>query len=178
MNPISILPSHYDVDFIVKQAGVTNHFGYPAQDDGIHFRYRVEDYDAVQTAIDAYPVAYRAVEVPKLIHVVSRTREQKLAAFVFNGMAVPLDTVTIANLTASTVGLTRDVNRAAINWSLGKGVSLTIPRAVMLALADAAFAYVNDCFDAQKVIVEEIQSASDIEALRLIDVAGHEAWPA
>lgn len=177
MTARSILPAHYDMDFLTDAAGVVNHYGYERKEDGVHFVYAVDDYDAVQAAISAYPTAYLSIMVPRAIHLVSQNREARLANFSFNGMVVPLDTVTIANITASAVGLQRDPTRTAINWSLGKGQFVTIPRDVMLALADAAFAYVNDCFDAQKTIVEEIQSAADIEVLRAIDIASHEAWP-
>lgn len=178
MTATSILPDYYDVPFILEAAGVTNHYGHIAHEDGIHLHYLVEDFEAVQAARLAYPVAYRAVMVPDMIHEVSQTRERKLAVFAFNGIRVPLDMATIANLTASAVGLERDPDRQSINWSLGKGQFVTLNRAVVDALAKAAFAYVNDCFDAQKAIVEEIQSAADIEVLRAIDIASHEAWPA
>ncbi|MFZ4165297.1 DUF4376 domain-containing protein [Brevundimonas sp. NPDC058933] len=178
MNSISTLPKHYNVDFIIAESGVANHYGYEIAEDEIVFRYQVSDYDAVVAAIESYPMAYRVVMVPTMIHAVSQTREARLQTFSFNGMTVPLDTVTIANLTASAVGLQRNPDRASINWSLGKGVFVTISRDALLALADAAFNYVNDCFDAQKAIVEEIQAAPDIEVLRQIDIANHEAWPA
>lgn len=177
MSTLSILPAHYDLEFIIKGANVINHFGYEMKADGIHFRYQVDDYDAVQSVIASYRTTYCAVMAPRLIDFVSKTREAKLAAFQFNGMTIPLDLVTSANLTGSAVGLTRDQNRLSVNWSLGKGQFVTIPRKAMLALADAAFAFVNDCFDAQKIIVEQIKAAADIEELRLIDIAGHEAWP-
>ena len=169
-------PNHYDTTFIIEQAGVKN-YGYEVGETETTLHFNGGDYEAIAAAIDAYPVAYKAVMAPAMIHTVSQTRERKLAAFSFNGMTVPLDLVTISNLTASAVGLERNPDRASINWSLGKGQFVTIPRAAMLALADAAFNYVNDCFDAQKTIVEEIQTAADIEVLRAIDIASHPAWP-
>lgn len=177
MNATSIFPKHYDANFIIEQAGVTNHYGYEIGEENITFRYPLEQLDAVSEIVENYPVAYRSVMAPRAIHLVSRTREAKLATFSFNGMTVPLDLATISNLTASAVGLQRNPNRASINWSLGKGQFVTIPRDVMLALADAAFAYVNDCFDAQMAIVAEIKAAPTIDELRALDIASHEAWP-
>ncbi len=175
---VSTFPKHYNATFILEQAGVTNHYGYEVGETDTTFKYLADDMEAVIAAIEAYPVAFRSVMAPTMIDAVSQTRERKLTSFAFGGMTIPLDVTTIANLTASTVGLTRDPSRASINWSLGKGVNVTIPRDHMLALADAAFAFVNDCFDAQKAIVEEIQAAPTIEELRAMDIANHEAWPA
>lgn len=174
---VSTFPKHYDATFILEQAGVTNHYGYEVGESGTTFKYLPADMEAVLAAIEAYPVAYKAVMAPAMIHEASITRERKVSTFTFNGMTIPLNLETVANLTASAVGLERDPSRATVNWSLGKGQFVTIPRDVMLALADAAFAFVNDCFDAQKTIVEEIQSAADIEVLRQMDIANHPAWP-
>jgi hypothetical protein len=177
MSTLSILPAHYDLDFIIKSANVLNHFGYEAKDDGIHFRYQLDDYDAVQAAIASYPVDYMTVMAPMLINFVSRKREQEAASFKFNGITVPLDAVTIGNLTAAVVGLERNEDVAGVDWSLGKGVFIQLTRDIVFAMADAAFRYIQACFSAQRTIVEQIKAAADIEELRLIDIANHEAWP-
>lgn len=178
MSTLSILPAYYDLPFIIEKAGVLNHYGYETKEDGFHFRYLVDDYDAVQAAIASYPTDYVAVMRPGLIHLVSKFRENKVASFSFGGMTIPLNLETVGNLTAAAYGLERNGAVESLEWSLGKGAFVTLPRTTVFALADAAFTFVQGCFKAQKAIVTEIMSAPDIEVLRAINIAEHEAWPA
>lgn len=178
MSTLSILPKHYDIAFIIEKAGVVNHYGYETKDDGIHFRYLVDDYDAVQSAITSYPVDYRARMVPNMLATVAHLRDERVLGFTFQGMPISLNDKTIANLTAATVGLERNPDVASINWAINAETFVELPREVVLAMADAAFRHVQRCFDAQKIIAQEIMTAPDIEVLRAMDLHDHAAWPA
>lgn len=176
MTSQSTIPAYYNTAFIFAKAGVTNHFGYNEGEEETVLRYRIEDYDAVQAALASYPVDYLSVMVPAMLEEVAARRDQIVQSFTFNGMPVALNDKTIANLTAATVGLERNAGVEAINWAISKEVFVSIPRAAMFAMADAAFNHVQNAFTAQMTIAQEIVAATDIEALRVIDIAGHAAW--
>lgn len=178
MSTLSIVPHHYDLNFIAKQAGVGNHYGWESKADGQHFRYLASDYDAVVAAIEAYPTSYRSVMVPPMLHQVATMRDQRVQSFTFNGLPVSLNDKTIANLTAATVGLERNPDVPAINWAITKDTFVTIPRDMMLAMADAAFNHVQACFTAQMTIANEVKAAATVDDLRAIDLNAHPAWPA
>jgi hypothetical protein len=178
MSSLSILPVHYDVPFIIKQADVTNHYGWKDAPDGIHFRYQFEDHVRVQEAIEQYPVSYLTVMVPEMLLTVSEIRDERIKAFTFGGMTIEIDSETKTNLNGCVIGLDRQPEVAGINWSLGNGEFIFLDRTTVYALADAAFMHVQRCFTAHKAIVDEIKAAANIGVLTTIDIANHPAWTA
>ena len=172
---ISILPVSYDVSYIIQKVGLFNHYGYETKEDGIHFVYPVANYDAVMAVINSYEVDYCEVLLPKILADIDRTRKVKVLAFDFMGMQIIMDTTTIANLTAAVVGLDRQPDRTHINWQIGAGKFASIPRAVMYAMADQAFLYVQSCFDHAKALTETALAAKNISELNAINVES--GWP-
>jgi hypothetical protein len=92
---LSILPLNYDIPFIIKKAGVVNHYGYESLEDGIHFKYQVSDYEKVQAVITAYPVDYLSVIRPIIIESLVNKRQEVVLNFSFNGIKQPLDQITL-----------------------------------------------------------------------------------
>jgi len=172
---ISILPSTYDVQYIVEKAGLFNHYGYEHHADGIHLVYPIAEYEQVNAVIQTYEVDYLEVLLPKKLLEIDTKRKSKVMGFTFSGLAITLDTTTVANLTGAVVGLERHPDRAFINWQYGSGKFFSIPRDMMFAMADAAFAYMQLCFDHAKGLTERCFEANDIIELEAIDV--NAGWP-
>lgn len=177
MSSLSIIPLDYDIDFIIKNAGVINHYGFERKEDGIHFRYQLDDLDAVTAKIDSYKVDYLSVMLPLAVANASYIRDERVKAFTFGGMTIELDDETKTNLNGCVLGLDRNASVEGINWSLGNGQFAYMDRATVYALADAAFMHVQQCFTAHKTIVEECMAAADIDQLAAVDVPNHAAWP-
>lgn len=163
------------MDYIIQKAGVTNHFGWELKEDGIHFKYRFDDHDAVQSVLNTYPVDYLAVALPRVIDAITEKRKQSILGFTFGGLPVELDQTTQTNLVGAAVGMTRNPSITHLDWHLGYGVFTTLPRDLLLAIADASFAYIQDCFSRQRQLTEAAVLAKDIFELKDIDI--HAGWP-
>jgi hypothetical protein len=160
---ISILPSTYDVQYIVEKAGLYNHYGYEPHEDGIHLVYPIASYEEVISAIQSYEVDYLEIMLPKKLDEIDTKRK------------ATLDTTTVANLTGAVVGLERHPDRPCINWQYGAGKFFAIPRDMMFAMADAAFAYMQSCFDHAKQLTERALAAQNITELGAVNVDA--GWP-
>jgi hypothetical protein len=172
---LSILPSDWDIDFFLSLTGVTNHYGYDVEQDGIHFRYLATDYDTVIAAVNAYPVQYLTVMRPSVLTNLSEERKRRIENFTYHGTPVPLDPESRANLTGAALGLTRNVDVDSIHWKIANGVYATLPRNTILDLADQAFRYVEECFTHEKDIATDIMAATDINVLGAIQI--DQGWP-
>ena len=171
---ISILPKSYDIEYIIEQAGVVNHYGFEEREDGIHFKYRLDDYDAIQNELDVYPTKYLAIALPKRIDELIELKKQKVLGFTFGGMPIVLDETTLTNISGCVLGLERNPVDG-IDWHLGQGVYIFIPREQMFAIADSAFLHVQGCFSRQKRLMNDLREAKDIFELDDIDL--NTDWP-
>lgn len=172
---LSILPLNYDIPFIIKKAGVVNHYGYETLEDGIHFKYQVSDYEKVQAVISAYPVDYLAVIRPIIIESLVSKRQEVVLNFSFNGIKQPLDQITQTNLAGAAIGLQRNESILQFDWHLGGGKFITLPRVVIFAMADMAFVYLQAAFTRQRELTEQVMAADDIFDLAAIDI--NTGWP-
>lgn len=172
---LSILPLNYDVEYIIQEAGVVNHFGYEEREDGIHFKYRLDDYDAIQVELDVYETKYLEVALPAKIEECIELRRQKVLDFTFGGLPIELNQETQTNLTGSVLGLERNPQVPGMDWHMGDGVYIFIPRDDLMAIADAAFVHIQQTFSNQKRLLDLMRAAADIHELEAIDL--EEGWP-
>lgn len=174
----STYPSHYDSDWIRDQVKPT-YYGFNNDEGGSATRFEVPArfYDALLEAVNGYQVDYLAVLLPLTLSRLSRIRDDKIASFTFYGMTIPMDRATRGDLGDLIAGLTRNPGRTHSTWSLGGGEFVKMPRDVVFALGDAAFNYVQDCFDAHEAIADDLKAAVTVNDLRAIDLDQHEAWP-
>lgn len=173
---LSILPIDWNATFFAALCGVQNHFGFDPQDDGLHFRYLTSDYDAVIAAIDAYPAAYaEQVTKPDLYEQLAEQRRIHIDGFTYNGMVIPMDVESRANLIGCVVGLQRNPDITEIFWKTGPGQHIELTSEAVNGIADAAFRYVQDCFKHEKEVAGLIAAAPDIYALASIDPTA--GWP-
>ena len=172
---LSIIPLTWDTQYFLNLTGVTNQYGFDELEDGWHFKYLGADYDAVQAAIAAYPVSYLSVTRPQALEALSNQRNLMINGFQYNGTPVPMDSESRANLTGAALGLTRNTDVVAIHWKIASGVYITLPRDVVLDMADQAFRYVESCFSYEKTLADQINAAADIDALAAISLTT--GWP-
>jgi hypothetical protein len=174
--PTSKLPMIYDIDFISNRAGVTNHFGFEVltdPDTGVeekHFGYLVKDFDAIQEAIDAFPVEYAAILRPLKIKKIISTRKEKIKEFTFAGLTIELDHISESRISGAALFLMRNESVPGINWDIGEGTFIEIPREFFLMLADAAGQYVQHCFNHSRDLVAAAIAAEDIFALEALEI--------
>lgn len=178
MAMVSVIPGNYDPAFIFAKAGVANHYGYDEQEDRTYkLGYRVEDGEAVVAAIESFPVDYLEVALPLKLAEISAERDVRIRNFSFNGFHIELDDETKANLTGAALGLMRNTSVESLDWSLGGGQFLNLPRDFVFALADAAFMHVQNTFTAHKMLCSMAEAAMNIEALTAINVTSDTYWP-
>lgn len=172
---LSILPVTYDLPYIIKKAGVVNHFGYETLSDGINFKYQVSDYEAVQAVLATYPVDYLAVARPIVLNALVAKRYERFMAFTFGGAPIPLDQNTQTNLVGVAVGLQRNTTIDHFDWHIGDGVFVTFSRDILFAIADLSFIYVQQCFTHQRELSNQAIAAADIFELANINI--NAGWP-
>lgn len=183
MSALSILPLSYDIQFILMkaaEAGVTNHFGYVIEPDGIHFRYRGNDFDAVQSVINSYSVSY-ANEVlrDRMKNEVTKLRwenQQVVPNFDGNGTSIPSDDITASRVIAALEVMDRnpDLPRTR-NWKVSDGQWTILSYDIINMMGRAIGVHVQDCFDHERTLHEAIDAAADIYALAEIDIES--GWP-
>lgn len=174
---VTFIPASWDVRYLFAKANTTLGYGYSLIGNG---QARVEfasvDYAAVVAAITAYPVAYLEVAVPKKLAEISAERDKRIKQFTIGGMTIPLDDETKLNLDCAALGLMRNEDVLSLDWSLGEGEFVTLPRAVIFAMADGGFRYVQHCFSAHRQLATEAKAAADIDALALVDQTDDARW--
>ncbi len=180
MSTQSIVPSHYDINYITEklaQAGVTNHYGHGTVDGGLLIVYRAQDFDAVQVVLDAYPVSYADdVLRLKMMSDLAALRWQKQQGFLFNGSPMKSDPETISSLTATV--LLMDVNPDSPQtrrWKVGPSTWQTFDRNTLVAIGTAAAAHIQLCFDREEELMEQLLAAETVNDLLEIDIL--EGWP-
>jgi hypothetical protein len=181
MSTLSIVPSTYDVDFIMGKfvaAGVTNHFGYSIEGDGIHIRYRAEDFDAAQSVLDAYQTQY-ADEVlrDRLVGEVTALRRVKQAMpTMFMGMAVPTDDVTVGRITAAAYLMSANPQSPQTRrWKIANGVWVDLDKTALVGMGTAIASHIQDCFEREEALHTVLASAETVDDLAAIDIEA--GWP-
>jgi hypothetical protein len=172
-------PSHYDSEYIREKVAPA-YYGFANEPDGQTTKFSVPArfYDALLDVVNSYQLAYREVLLPRSLDELSRLRDSKIASFQFQGMTIPMDRATRGDLGDLISGLERNRQRTHSTWSLGGGEFVKMPRDAVFALGDAAFNYVQDCFEAHEAIAQALKAAATVDDLRAIDLDQHEAWPA
>lgn len=180
MTTLSILPLHYEIEHILSEmvnAGVTNHFGYGVEVDGIHLRYQAANYDAVQAILNAYPVQYaNEVMRPQMIDEAAAIRWEKQQVTTFNGAPLPCDQTTI-NLVDATRNSMIDAPTSPqfALWKTGRTSWATLDASTLLGMGLAIRSHIQACFQREKDLQDQIIAAANVDALRLIDITT--GWP-
>jgi len=169
------IPADYDPLFIRDQAGAAMAFGYEARGEVTDIVFALDKFDAIQEAVAAYPVAHLAVELPPLIELIADYRRAAIEKFKLGDATIALDPETRSNLTGAALGLMRCPDILEIDWQVQPGVWTSLPREMVLGMADAAFRYVQACFTRARELTQLAQAAKDIYELRAIDPS--EGWP-
>lgn len=193
-NSLSILPLHWDIDYIMAKANLANHFGYEVKADGIHFRYLTSDYDAVQAVITAYPTSYTEVMKPKKWEDVKKKRDA-YEAMPAQHIKGPIDTddrskikilglVSMAQLAihdeqnaAAAAG--RAFDPALVKFSeeftfADNSVGL-LTAFDAIGIGRAAGQYISVVHARARELRAQINAAADIDALLAIDI--NAGWP-
>ena len=176
---LSILPLHYNIDFIVDKSNVSNHFGYEVKEDGIHFRYQTSDYESVIDAIDAYQIQYAAeVMKPTMLQNIAAIRWTKCQRFTYLGV----DTWAHAALTdlcaaALDMMLDEDAGIAStpVPWKLAEGEWRLWSLEDLRQYGKAIRIHVQACFNREQELANLISAATTVDELDLINVNGN--WP-
>lgn len=170
------IPADWDIKFLLRD-GMS--FGYSVSDehDGqVRLRVHAWDLDKVTAAVASYPTDYLAVLLPPKLAAISAERDRRIQSFTFGGKAIPLDESTKLNLDCAALGLMRNTSVAALDWSLGNGEFITLPRDVILAMADAAFLQTQHLFSKHHAICEAVKTAHTIDELNAINEKDDATW--
>lgn len=174
---VSVLPGHYDINYIIEKANVVNHYGFIVANNEITFKYRATDYDRVQDAINAYPVEYANEKVkPQMLEELAAIRWQHSQRFVYDGVETWAQAA-VSDITAAVVSMqvAADPN-ATIPWKLATGQWRLFDFAALVAYGQAVRTHVQACFTKEESLATQIMEADDVDALALIDLES--GWPA
>lgn len=175
----SNIPIGYDVNFIAQYCAIQITGFTQLQDGSTQITYRNPDgsgnFERVSQTIDNYAVEYLPVALAAKIADISALRNEKIQAFTFMGMTVVLDVEAKGNIVGAVAGLDRNPDVPGVDWSLGGGVFIFLPRQVVYALADASFLYVEGCFTTSKELVATCKACQDINELAGVDIT--QGWP-
>lgn len=175
----SNIPAGYDVDFIARHCGIQVTGFVQLQDGSTQITYRNPDgsgnFEMVSQTIDNYAVEYLPVALTSKISEISSLRNEKIQAFTFMGMTVVLDIEAKANIVGAVAGLDRNPDVPGVDWSLGGGSFVFLPRYIVYGLADASFLYIENCFTTSKELVATCKACADINELAAVDIT--QGWP-
>lgn len=91
-----------------------------------------------------------------------------------NGSLVATDERSQAKFVGACLAATLDANYS-VQWKIADGGFVTLNRDQIIAIAQAARAHVQACFDREAALVGEIEAAPDEQALAAIDIEA--GWP-
>lgn len=92
---------------------------------------------------------------------------------VFNGLNIPTDDRTTSKLTAVRIVATED-STYTVNWKVGNQF-FPLDAPTIIAISDTVRQHVQDCFDREAVLIEQINTANTHEELDNIDLSS--GWP-
>ena len=182
MSTQSVIPAHYDLDFILRkmnEAGVVNHYGHGESNGDTIIVYRAEDFEKVQGVLDAYEVQY-ADEVlrPQMMAQLTTLRREKQKSFNFEGQQIMSDPESISSMTAAVVLMdTNPDSPITRRWKVGPGPAdwMTLDRTALVALGTAAADHVQACFNVEEAKLALLFDAANVDDLLEIDLECD--WP-
>jgi hypothetical protein len=173
------VPVGYDIDFIARFSGVIITGRSQNGDGSTEITYRNPDgsgnFERVSQTIDNYAVEYLPVALTAKIADIQSLRNTKIQAFTFMGMTIVLDLEAKSNIAGAVIGLDKNPDVAGLDWSLGNGNFIFIPREMMYALANSSFLYIEACFSHAKELINACKACTDIHQLVAIDTSL--GWP-
>jgi hypothetical protein len=183
MSTQSIIPSHYDLDWILEQMrlrGVVNHYGHGESNGDTILVYRAQDFDIVQSILDDYPTQY-ADEVlrGRMLDDLAATRWKQQQGFTLNGAPMKADPETIGSITAAVVLMdTNPDSPRTRRWKSGPRLEdwVTVDRNTLVFMGGAIASHIQACFDREEELALEIIEAADVFELQDIDIKS--GWPA
>jgi hypothetical protein len=171
------IPADWDVDYIIRQARLTHGFGVgPAEDGVITINFYGGDYEAALRAVEAYPTAYVAECLPKKLRAISDERDRRIRNFMFGPFTIDLEGDAKRDLADAALGLMRNERVAGIDWSLGDGEFIQIPRDTLLQMADAAFVHVQSTFSGHRRLAERAKAATTVDELKAVNELNDANW--
>lgn len=98
----------------------------------------------------------------------ARRYEAETGGTVVNSMVIETDRDTQSILTAARIRAKEDA-AYTVNWKTSSGF-VALDATTVIAIADAVATHVQNCFDKEKQLTDEIDTAVDVAALRNIDI--------
>lgn len=185
--PQLTLSNSIDAAFLAQLANLGKAWGSQANPDGTtqQFAFETIRFDAVEAAIEAYPLAYLEHAKTKKLEEIADIRRVKE---IQGPMGLALDDKTVARLTAAATGLMIDQTMTGIQWEVTRGNFTTMPREIVLGLAVQAVRHVQACFTRVSVLTNLVKAVGldhqiaplealedSIEALDTLDI--NSGWP-
>lgn len=177
------IPDTYDLDFIRGKIGQTLGWATVPGDIPGHVKVVMAGADMARAAalVDSYPVDYLAVALPKKLAALSAERDRRLQAYpcqIPGGPVIPIP-ITVeskVDMAGTREMLKERPNKAGVNWSLGGGNTIFIPRDMAIDVSLAMAEYISDHFDAYTRLVGLAKAAPNITALAAIDETADASW--
>lgn len=116
-----------------------------------------------------------AARTRRLAELAARRWQAESAGILVAGARVATDTVSQGKLTAAALAAVRDP-AYTLTWKCADGAFVALDAPRILALADAARAYVQAAFDREAVLADAIAAAASQADLAAIDLDA--GWPA
>jgi hypothetical protein len=173
------VPPGYDIDFIARHCDIVITGREQLLNGATRITYRSTDgsgsFDKVSQTIENYAVEYLPVALEQKISQISDMRANKIKEFTFMGMLIELDLEAKTNLVGAVAGLDRNPNVPGLDWSLGGGVFIFLPRQIVYMIADASFLYIEGCFTTARTLGTQCKACQNINELAAVDI--NSGWP-
>lgn len=174
--PVIEIPADHDEELIVREAGLIKYaIEKPANGGPTKIGYDIDDYDALNAAIENYPALLLADRKVQKLSTLSARRVQAEETFTFNGIPIVLNESTQARIAGANMGYQLNPEAGPIEWQRAKGVFVTLTKAHIQALGLAAWEHVQVCFVNAKSLSQSVADATSIEDLNNIDF--EDGWP-
>lgn len=169
------IPASYDLKFLEQKSGIKI-LGVGDNGDGtVVITYDNPsgsgNFEKMTETIADYEVDYLVIALPKRMEEVRILRNHYISGFTINGLHIELDLETKANIVGAVSGLDRNPSVAGIDWSLGGGEFIWLSRAMIYAIADAAFLHIQSCFTQHKAKVTLLKAAQNLTELEAVNVS-------
>jgi hypothetical protein len=134
----------------------------------------------VETIDDRTPATARAAALDFLAE--ERWRRETagvlITAVLSQPFGVPTDAGAQGKIAAARIAADADPAYSA-NWKVGAGQFVTLSAANVAAMSDAARAYVQGCFDAEKAFSDRLNAAATLAEIDAIthEFAADASWP-
>lgn len=170
------IPASWDIPFLLRH-GTSFDYSVSSETNGtVRLQVHSWDLEKLTAAVTAYPTEYLTVCLSPKLAAISAERDRRIQSFTFGGQVIPLDDQTKLNLDCAALGLMRNTGVLAIAWSLGNGEFVTLPREVILGMADAAFMHTQGLFSRHQALAKAAKDAKTIDELKAIDETADASW--